>query len=323
MEGSEVLGRPWYNDSASITKRVITLQDFHDLVSARRDAGHNRRERLEWFILLGRFVLDRSGNVGKVNGEYVPADAHPNFPRVMNEQEFDRFRQDQGTGGRHFNYGAGNVLPPHHVTCPGCGQRWAIETCHQMKRHSRDKNIELDPFIGQTLGDVKRALRARTDALYLIQSDFAIQHKDEKIFLGEHEGINDGYVICAGDIASANVWIYEHPVCHYRRLEAELREQFAKVFADAGFDDVVLDPTENGYDSDNHSSPWFNAYTPWGPIRVGWRSQVIHISWPDLRAPNVMPLFEGEIATKGPTLIHAWSYQKATDYLLRIRCVLD
>jgi hypothetical protein len=66
--------------------------------------------------------------------------------------------------------------------------------------------------------------------------------------------------------------------------------------------------------------PWYTVTTTKGVVTLGWRKRVIEISW----EPNVTgartadALFPGEDVTKIGCLIHAWSYEKAKQYLAKI-----
>ena len=78
--------------------------------------------------------------------------------------------------------------------------------------------------------------------------------------------------------------------------------------------------------------PWFMFHTPDGDIKVGWRYRVISIEWQENFKPfdfqklfenEVVPMTEGTQTTKwqenGKCGIHAWSEEKAQEYLRRVR----
>ncbi len=68
--------------------------------------------------------------------------------------------------------------------------------------------------------------------------------------------------------------------------------------------------------------PWFSVTTKIGPIKIGWRKRVLNIDWSDSTvATPAEILFPREDVTKSGRSIHAWSYDKATEYLRTIMSV--
>ena len=64
---------------------------------------------------------------------------------------------------------------------------------------------------------------------------------------------------------------------------------------------------------------WLLVTTRVGVIEVGWRKRVIVIDWSASDVTKTAAeLFAGEDVTKGDRMIHAWSYEKATEYLIKI-----
>jgi hypothetical protein len=62
--------------------------------------------------------------------------------------------------------------------------------------------------------------------------------------------------------------------------------------------------------------PWFIVTTPVGHITIGWRKNVINIDWSNsMLKATAKELFEKEDTTRYDRGIHAWSYEKATEYL--------
>ena len=64
---------------------------------------------------------------------------------------------------------------------------------------------------------------------------------------------------------------------------------------------------------------WLLVTTRIGVIEVGWRKRVMVIDWSASDVTKTAAeLFAGEDVTKGDRMIHAWSYEKATEYLIKI-----
>lgn len=78
-----------------------------------------------------------------------------------------------------------------------------------------------------------------------------------------------------------------------------------------------LIPNEYDSDDDLYYGPWLLVETPLGRIRMGWRKRVISIDWKEstLRRLDVGKIFADEDVTKWETGIHAWSEDKAVEYL--------
>lgn len=65
--------------------------------------------------------------------------------------------------------------------------------------------------------------------------------------------------------------------------------------------------------------PWLLVTTTKGHIKIGWRKRVIVIDWSDSDVKvKAKDLFQGEETTMDGTMIHAWGYDKAKEYLTKI-----
>lgn len=84
---------------------------------------------------------------------------------------------------------------------------------------------------------------------------------------------------------------------------------------------IFVEELPNGYCSDwccTHL-PWFKVTTTKGHITVGWRKRVLNIDWAALREPkHADELFAYEDVTKGKHSIHAWSLEKAREYITKL-----
>jgi hypothetical protein len=71
-------------------------------------------------------------------------------------------------------------------------------------------------------------------------------------------------------------------------------------------------PDHPNYDTVRVESPWWNVHVANGTITIGWRKRVICIDW---SATNRRGLVTEDDVTKDDTMVHAWSYPKALEYL--------
>lgn len=83
---------------------------------------------------------------------------------------------------------------------------------------------------------------------------------------------------------------------------------------------IFVEEIPNGYCSQwccKHL-PWFVVTTTRGRITLGWRKRVIEIRWDACVADTAANLFPAEDVTKGERLIHAWTLDKAREYIAKL-----
>lgn len=64
--------------------------------------------------------------------------------------------------------------------------------------------------------------------------------------------------------------------------------------------------------------PWWLFMTDMGPIQVGWRAQVLSISW---EATSVRGEVTEDNVTKSDSMVHAWKTEDAVKYLKALRAL--
>ena len=93
------------------------------------------------------------------------------------------------------------------------------------------------------------------------------------------------------------------------------------MFATAGLAPVYVREVDNEYCGPKccPHRVWLLVTTRVGVVKVGWRKSVMVVDWSasDV-AETADVLFAGENVTKGDRMIHAWGYEKATEYLAKI-----
>ena len=81
---------------------------------------------------------------------------------------------------------------------------------------------------------------------------------------------------------------------------------------------IYVEEIPNGYCSRGCCAhlPWFVVTTPFGRIKIGWRKRVISIDWSESKVVKTgSELFPDENTSKGDRDIHAWSLEKAKEYV--------
>lgn len=344
QKGYDEKGKPWYDTKRGIKGALASLNDFMELVSERHKAGYDRGERMNEFYVLGRYWMDTCGNCGKISG-WIPKEQVPDLPGVMTREEFwDYVKENIPDADKVcISSGANSELPYDGVICPVCEKGWTIQNCHDTVPVHKTEVYPLADFIGKTLSDVKEHLAKKTDALYRMQDDIMIRNdrfidlspkypnpkadwekgivKNEQGWVSARDGIDDGYIIKGGDEGYFNVWTYYHGECNRLHLARREEMKFREIFESAGYRYVILHQIPNKYCPCRVCAPWFRVDTELGTFEIGWRKRVININWSNVSSDgrNLISLFRKEDVTKGSDYIHAWSWEKAQEYLSKIR----
>lgn len=103
----------------------------------------------------------------------------------------------------------------------------------------------------------------------------------------------------------------------YERRRDTQKKEILAVFTLAGIEFDSVYALENRYwppSPKYHDvrTPWYLIKTKYGFLEVGWRKNVLSISWDDTK---VRALVTTNQVTKNDGLVHAWSYDKAVEYL--------
>lgn len=141
---------------------------------------------------------------------------------------------------------------------------------------------------------------------------------------GDGWTLNDAHLFEAQKVRSAHVdtYAFYHTACWKLHRLASEHEHFTEIFRNAGFKIAVLTATENKYTDESWGRPWFYVDTMVGRFLIGWRKRVINIDWSNTKK-DLSTLFEDVQDTKGPDHIHAYSPEKASEYLCRIRAAME
>lgn len=112
--------------------------------------------------------------------------------------------------------------------------------------------------------------------------------------------------------------VFAHKGCNRQRVAIDARAATENAFADAGYPRVNLVSRPNQYCPCDRCPPWYLAQVgEEPPITIGWRKRVIVIDW-EASGKQLPDLFASEDVTKSATMIHAYGYEKASEYLAKL-----
>lgn len=317
---------PPYDDPQVIPLYLQDLQGLNRLSHERREAGYERKERLHNFIILGRWSTDSCGNMSRLVRGYegiIPAEVWEDFPPVVTDDEMRRMLRK----GESWCSTMGWPFPKPYSKCSECGKSWTLQDCHDFEIQQGHDEEPLDQHLGELYRDI-RVPRLEGVRPYFPTYDMVINLSYVRPEGEREHSMRDGrpwhyvdkeYRVQAGDIMSMQTIDFVHKECLKVKRAKDERQYFKDVFAKAGFPDVNLIAIPNEYfGNDPTMPPWYMAQVGEAPVvKIGWRKRVINIDWGASKR-DLQHLFTGEDVTKGSDHIHAWTTEKAAEYLAKI-----
>lgn len=190
-----------YNTKEGLREAMSSLPLFVEVMKERQRAGYERREILDEFIVLGRFLLDTCGNCmvdhnfkadEKIKGlekvltkeefwekihEYDAA-TKPNMikPEELRSPDFDYSANRGRPWPTSISYSFQLCLPNPNVFCPVCGYGWTMDNIFDLETRGKDEFYRYPEYTGKTLANIKADYSRFTDAEYHITPDNAIQN---------------------------------------------------------------------------------------------------------------------------------------------------
>ncbi|KKN05613.1 hypothetical protein LCGC14_1085540 [marine sediment metagenome] len=344
---SRMVPPPYDTKDGIATYLAGGLEGLKWLIKDRSRAGYVNGERMEEWIILGRWRADACGNFDKIlktnyKCKQAPKDLHEDIPDVVTMDELWKLLGDKPL----ISSGGGSGVPPIHIVCPECERGWTIDNCHDTIVKSEWINLPLAEFIGSRLDDVQIAFNPKTDGEYLFDCESPIRN-DKWVDLTPDPGyktfkINENgsirnssevrsfkdkvkgqhlyadYIIKEDDTGCFNLWKFYHKNCYERLRHKQAEEHFCEIVEQSGWISPVW-MVDNEYCSDSYCCwPWAKFKTEHGMIKIGWRKRVINIDWSNT-GKDYEHLFKDEGVTLDDKCVHAWSKDKAIEYLTKIR----
>ena len=104
-----------------------------------------------------------------------------------------------------------------------------------------------------------------------------------------------------------------------RAKRAEVKSQLSELFPSPIYAEEI--PNEYCSKACCFTLPWLLVTTSVGHFKIGWRKRVIHLDWEKTKVDKTAEeLFPKEDTTKFGKAIHAWTMEKAKEY---IKTVID
>mgnify|MGYP000884834303 CR=1 FL=1 len=178
-----------YNTKKCIQDSLVSYDKFFQLISQRRQAGYERKETLEEFIVLGALYLDSCGNVWKFEKQIKGLES------VITKEEFADCEED--TSSILWS------LPSRK--CFYCGLDWNLESFLESHTVCEQITMDLSVYAGKTYKEVNRLLKQETDAWYSLNFN-------EK----ETDNLIDSNEICTAKK-------FFHDECMFKREEERAR----------------------------------------------------------------------------------------------------
>jgi hypothetical protein len=325
-----------YNTIGEIQDCLGSLEKLNKLTKSRKKSGYDDHERLDWFMILGRWVLDECGNCGKVLGKSLK-ERFPAIPDIITREALSEFLRANGSD-EGYSHSFEHGIPPERVVCSVCGEKWTIENCHDTVELKSNIVMSLKEHVGTTLKALQELLNQKTDGIYWFCYDKPIRNDryidltplpdyktlkvNEKGWVGKEKGIDENYVIQEGDDVYVYVFKFAHYNCHRTAQAKAEKENFLDIFYKAGYKVQDIAAIPNEYCPCTVCAPWYLVKTAVGTFKIGWRKRVINIDWSKTNLQHVMSLFTKEDVTKNNWCIHAWGTEKAIEYLATMKTLV-
>ena len=319
------MNKPIYDTIGGIESFLTDLDSFNKLKDLRHEAYYIRKERLAEYIVFGRFYLDTCGNFSIIvsNGSYQPSMIeNPELPSVMYYADIKtELPINSSISSTSYH------LPPSYVTCSICEEHFNIKNCHNVVQKSNSENYDISAFAGLELVNLKQIPYYINKFKHYVSNDVIGSDKYINTDGGNKKGwknVGKDYIIKDGDKALITTFSFSHKECNnLHNIESSLKI-WENILVKAGITDdklkrsICINGIANRYCPCDSCPPWYILkINGLDPIIFGWRKNVIHIDWKKSKR-DLSYLFTEEDVTKNPEMIHAWNYEKATDFLNKI-----
>jgi len=271
------------------------LKDIHDLNNIRRHIYRNGNNKLNEFVILGRYCIDSFGQLSDIFVDDKNYD--PNIaPKVISLNDFYLYVRQvhpQDDYPTSVSRRLGKAFPMDSHICPYRKNHWTPEDGNSAISIEEFVQIEGKDFIGKSLNSFGKFLDTEGRFYSYFRHSHIRNDKNnnfEEKYPTPWVHIEDlNYIIKEGDdIGTENTYFY-HKKCLINERYDKNHHEFRRALFVAGFEIESSIKILSYYDNENFWTR-FNVLTDEvvDEITIGWRKRVIEIRY-DKKYGNLFP----------------------------------
>jgi len=246
------------NTKEGIETMITSLADFNRLVAMRKECA--KLGNLSIFYLFGRFELDPRGYLLKWQPNFFADEMYDTITPVLTHNEFMELFNAYAIHKDQERVCDDDLpaIPPARMIDPLSGHGWTIDTCHDAYPVKDVIKIDLDPYVGKRLGDVKAMLADDEKKLYLFETLRILPEDDNSAYDDTDDEryeesqkpriFGDDYIIASGDIGYVAIVNFFHhdtlqqfQVQHAEKFVSDVELTLLRTLEYYGFSDATIE----------------------------------------------------------------------------------
>lgn len=121
-----------YDTEYGISTYLTSMEGLHKLRKLRYEAGYDRREKLNDWIILGRFYLDSCGNMGVLKFPAYSKESSNMLPSLKDVVSVNAIHKLFKDFDYSWGLGGAPILAPLNEKCSYCDKGWTVSTAHDV-----------------------------------------------------------------------------------------------------------------------------------------------------------------------------------------------
>ncbi|MCX6824943.1 MAG: hypothetical protein NTY80_01845 [candidate division SR1 bacterium] len=230
-----------YNTKEGIEAQLSSLEDFHQLLAARKEAHERKEQLIGFYIFNGAFSLDEQGDCSTLQGYHLPKEVVPlvieselfwllfaeyNLQHnIAGYDEVYKNRQKVIESGKRLPptvFSVCSELPPlPWVECPECRKGWTLHNMGDyIRQESVVKSFIATEYVGRPIRKMWEDFKKRTNEEYVVPDKYRVRNAKHQTpsnnhgFYPDSNGVVDSsYVLQQGDVVRFEVRDCFHLQC--------------------------------------------------------------------------------------------------------------